>query len=315
MTRLPSTASVRAFNRSKLRGFTLVELLVVIGIIALLISILLPTLNSAREAASSVKCLSSLRQHATGLFMYAEDNGGSLPPGLGNVPNGSGGFVNTAWGVSILKYMGTGDGTSATAPSSSEGIRDLFLCPDASDFGKAEGMINHYTSHPLLMPNFNNTSGYPVGHPYKAPGQRRVPYKLSQIDQSSKKVLIMDGTQLQYLGGDAGAVAFNIDYDRLAGRTSGNLDPNIDYPETYLITDFDPNAQMGVPIDGGVNEDLTGGSDSDGLRRRANIRWRHKDNSSGNFNFADGHAEGRFYKSRSENGLLRENIHVNFITP
>ncbi len=66
-------------NRSK-RAFTLIELLVVVSIIALLISILLPSLKSARDQAKAAVCLSNLKRLATGTAIYTNENEDAFPP-------------------------------------------------------------------------------------------------------------------------------------------------------------------------------------------------------------------------------------------
>jgi prepilin-type N-terminal cleavage/methylation domain-containing protein len=74
--RLAPAVNVPTEGRS---AFTLVELLVVIGIIAVLIALLLPTLASARDQARTMLCESNLRQLGLGFNMYANDNKGNYP--------------------------------------------------------------------------------------------------------------------------------------------------------------------------------------------------------------------------------------------
>jgi prepilin-type N-terminal cleavage/methylation domain-containing protein/prepilin-type processing-associated H-X9-DG protein len=71
-------------GRRSFRAFSLVELLVVLGIIALLVGILMPALHRARQQAQSVACRANLQQIGQSLLIYANDNGGWMfPPSNG----------------------------------------------------------------------------------------------------------------------------------------------------------------------------------------------------------------------------------------
>jgi prepilin-type N-terminal cleavage/methylation domain-containing protein/prepilin-type processing-associated H-X9-DG protein len=110
------------------RGFTLVELLVVIGIIALLISMLLPSLNKARQAANAAACLSNMRQIGQAALMFANDHKGYLPKNWNNAgPN---------WGDTSWEYRYPFESWEYILSLYSS--KNVFRCP-SDDTGKLRG--------------------------------------------------------------------------------------------------------------------------------------------------------------------------------
>jgi prepilin-type N-terminal cleavage/methylation domain-containing protein/prepilin-type processing-associated H-X9-DG protein len=203
--------SQRLSKRFTSKGFTLVELLVVIGIIALLISVLLPALNRARQQASLVQCQSNLRQMGQAVIMYAGDNQGTLPFGFWDgvwdpmhptVPitytaPDQVGFHETTWSILIQQYMSKAGGNfieNATTGGLQSAVRKVFLCPDAPGAIAVtnSNTYTQYVCHPRLMPwmtQWNN-------NPDPVSGKFTQPYKLAQIKRSAEIGLIFEAALL-----------------------------------------------------------------------------------------------------------------------
>lgn len=112
------------------KAFTLVELLVVIGIIALLISILLPVLAKAREQARSVVCQSNIRQICQAVYMYVAENRGVLPNPYTRIPP----WPGTAIQQDVNGQVNWQVGTIWPYISSSPDVRRrIFNCPSDTD--------------------------------------------------------------------------------------------------------------------------------------------------------------------------------------
>lgn len=208
------------------RAFTLVELLVVIGIIALLISILMPALSKARDHANAIKCLSNMRQIGTAYTMHATEHRNyvptaglihppwnATPAGLGDTAKNKYIYYNEGaierplpMPAALATYLGQKFNASNAGELQREmasgPCQDLFTCPTQGLENILDGQM--LTDFSWSGPYFKSSYIFneePLGFMDAPPTYQRGRGNLNRMKQTSDTMMLMEGKPRGGAGG------------------------------------------------------------------------------------------------------------------
>lgn len=175
----------------RVKAFTLVELLVVVGMIAVLIALLFPVFHKAWQQAQQVTCASNMRQIALGTLAYAAENGGRLPVPLGIAPASAKPLPYEAIGLDVVGMLNWDRGQLWPYISKDRGIRSrIFLCPSDTEPRWTQELDGSFN------PKFPRNFSYSFNGILNTMSQSRpfLPYgvRLTQVHHPSVKLLLMD---------------------------------------------------------------------------------------------------------------------------
>jgi prepilin-type N-terminal cleavage/methylation domain-containing protein/prepilin-type processing-associated H-X9-DG protein len=206
------------------RGFTLVELLVVIGIIAVLVGILLPALSKARESGNAAKCLSNLRQMAAGVVMYANANKGHCPPTSAGNKKFDIDDTHMNWTVASRWYGGAYNPSNQNSPDVTNGTFYEKASTLADYWGKANsgGCPTFLYAETILRPGYGNTAYAYSDFAGKSPDNTLVGRKISKFKNPATKAMFWDSARL---------ASGKLDRVPWGYPTTGNPGPNPDQNE------------------------------------------------------------------------------------